>query len=144
MVEWNVSPFPHCHCLVPWKLLLICFHKKKKKKTHKNTYQFIVICRMICVCFGLMVPSSPYLGNLFSDFHVMIHALFIFCSALGWWGGGVDVCPVGPLLQGGINPRVFAWATSGIPGDSDVRRICLRCRRPGFRLWVRKIPWRRQ
>ena len=30
-------------------------------------------------------------------------------------------------------------------GGSDIwQRVCLQCRRPGFDLWVRKIPWRRE
>ena len=28
------------------------------------------------------------------------------------------------------------------PGGSKGKRICLQCRRPGFNLWVEKIPWR--
>ena len=32
----------------------------------------------------------------------------------------------------------------GFPGGSDgKKKICLQCRRPGFNLWVRNIPWRR-
>ena len=30
------------------------------------------------------------------------------------------------------------------PGGSDIRQICLQCRRPRFNPWVRKIPWRRE
>ena len=30
-------------------------------------------------------------------------------------------------------------------GGSDIwQRICLQCRRPGFKPWVRKMPWRRE
>ena len=29
-------------------------------------------------------------------------------------------------------------------GGSDSKRICLKCRRPGFDPWVRKISWRRE
>ena len=32
----------------------------------------------------------------------------------------------------------------GLPSSSDIKRICVQCRRPGFNLWVRKIPWRRE
>ena len=31
----------------------------------------------------------------------------------------------------------------GLPGGSD-SKDCLRCRRPGFDLWVGQIPWRRE
>ena len=38
--------------------------------------------------------------------------------------------------------RIFYMVTSrGFPGSSA--GICLPCRRPWFRSWVRKIPWRR-
>ena len=30
------------------------------------------------------------------------------------------------------------------PGGSDGKKICPQCRRLGFNLWVRKIPWRRE
>ena len=30
------------------------------------------------------------------------------------------------------------------PGGSDGKWSCLQCGRPGFDLWVRKIPWRRK
>ena len=32
----------------------------------------------------------------------------------------------------------------GLPRWLRWWRICLQCRRPGFNLWVRKIPWRRE
>ena len=32
----------------------------------------------------------------------------------------------------------------GFPSGSDVKRICVQCRRPGFDPWVGKIPWRRE
>ena len=32
----------------------------------------------------------------------------------------------------------------GFPRGSDGKSICLQCRRPGFNLWVGKIPWRRK
>ena len=32
----------------------------------------------------------------------------------------------------------------GFPGGSDGKSVCLQCGRPGFNLWVRKIPWRRK
>lgn len=83
MVQSKMSPLaPHCHCLVEATVNLFLYKK------NKHTYQFIVICGIIRVCFGLMAPSSRYFGNLFSDFRVMIHALSIFCSVLGWCGGG--------------------------------------------------------
>ena len=28
------------------------------------------------------------------------------------------------------------------PGGSDGKKSALKCRRPGFNLWVRKIPWK--
>jgi len=31
-----------------------------------------------------------------------------------------------------------------IPGGSDDKRICLQCKRLGFKPWVGKIPWRRE
>ena len=31
-----------------------------------------------------------------------------------------------------------------LPGGSDSKIGCLQCGRPGFNLWVRKIPWRRK
>ena len=36
------------------------------------------------------------------------------------------------------------WEIWGFPGGSDVKRICLQCRKPGFDPWVRKISWRRE
>ena len=33
---------------------------------------------------------------------------------------------------------------TGLPWRLKQCRICLRCRRPGFNPWVRKIPWRRE
>ena len=36
---------------------------------------------------------------------------------------------------------IYTW---GFPGGSDSKGICLQCRRPGFNLWVGKIPWRRE
>ena len=32
----------------------------------------------------------------------------------------------------------------GFPGGSEVKSVCLQCRRPGFNPWVEKIPWRRK
>ena len=32
----------------------------------------------------------------------------------------------------------------GFSGGSDSKKICLQFRRPGFDLWVGKIPWRRE
>jgi len=32
----------------------------------------------------------------------------------------------------------------GFPWWFRQSRICLQCRRPGFNLWVGKIPWRRE
>ena len=32
----------------------------------------------------------------------------------------------------------------GFPGDSDCKRICLQYKRPGFDLWISKMPWRRE
>jgi len=31
-----------------------------------------------------------------------------------------------------------------MPGSSIRKNICLQCSRPGFDLWVGKIPWRRK
>ena len=38
------------------------------------------------------------------------------------------------------------WAFFGIAflWDSDSKSVCLQCKRPGFYLWVWKIPWRRK
>ena len=35
------------------------------------------------------------------------------------------------------------WEFEGFP-CSSVARICMKCRRPGFDLWVGKIPWKRK
>ena len=32
----------------------------------------------------------------------------------------------------------------GFPGGLDGEESTCQCRRPGFNLWVRKIPWRRE
>ena len=43
--------------------------------------------------------------------------------------------------------KAFAICLYGdvpIPYSSVVKRICLQCRKPGFNLWVGKIPWRRK
>ena len=32
----------------------------------------------------------------------------------------------------------------GFPGGSDGKESTLKCRRPGFDPWVRKMPWRRE
>ena len=37
-------------------------------------------------------------------------------------------------------PRV----SQDFPGGSEGKSICLQCRRPGFKPWVGKIPWRRK
>ena len=40
-------------------------------------------------------------------------------------------------------PHLEAWKTAnllGFLGGSDSKRICLQCRRPRFKPWVRKIP----
>ena len=34
--------------------------------------------------------------------------------------------------------------TAQFPGGSDGKSICLQCGRPGFDLWVGKIPWKRK
>ena len=39
---------------------------------------------------------------------------------------------------------MIAFILKAFPGGSDGKSICLRCRRPGFNPWVRKIPWRRE
>ena len=46
--------------------------------------------------------------------------------------GSVSSC-INPLLT---FPRLHWWLRR--------QRICLQCRRPGFDLWVEKIPWRRE
>ena len=39
---------------------------------------------------------------------------------------------------------VLAFPKGTVPGGSDGKSVCLQCRRPGFDLWVGKIPWRRK
>ena len=45
-----------------------------------------------------------------------------------------------PLSRSDIFFPLFLW---GFPGGSDGKRICLKCRRPRFSPWVRKLPCRR-
>ena len=46
---------------------------------------------------------------------------------------GLVLCP-------GRKEHIHKW----IPLGSLVAQICLQCRRPGFKSWVGKIPWRRK
>ena len=47
---------------------------------------------------------------------------------------------------------IFSWSVRPMqpqspldfPGSSDGKGICLQCGRPGFDIWVGKIPWRRK
>ena len=43
----------------------------------------------------------------------------------------------------GLNSAASAVAL-GFPGGSEVKSVCLECRRPGFDPCIRKIPWRRK
>ena len=36
------------------------------------------------------------------------------------------------------------YSAYDFPGGSEVKSVCLECRRPGFDPWVGKIPWRRK
>ena len=36
--------------------------------------------------------------------------------------------------------NIWCW----LPFEFRQQRVCLECRRPGFDLWIRKIPWRRE
>ena len=47
-----------------------------------------------------------------------------------------------PLFGGGGNS--LCLGPYCFPGGSDVKKICLQCRRPGFSPWVGKIFWRRE
>ena len=38
----------------------------------------------------------------------------------------------------------FYMLPQGIPGGSDGKESACQCKRPGFDLWVRKMPWRRE
>ena len=51
--------------------------------------------------------------------------------------GRSDYCRFGAMDQ----DTSYMW---DLPGDSDGKRNCLRCRRPRFSPWVRTIPWRRK
>ena len=62
-----------------------------------------------------------------------------------------STCPQGQFLLESVRENLshaFPLASGALlviirfPGGSD-GRVCPQCRRPGFDLWVRKIPWRR-
>ena len=42
------------------------------------------------------------------------------------------------------NDGLYSTYSQDFPDSSVGKRICLKCRRPGFSPWVEKIPWRRE
>ena len=52
------------------------------------------------------------------------------------------------LLQQHSLKASILWCSAffmvGFLGGSDIKSVCLQCRRPGFNPWVGKIPWRRK
>ena len=58
---------------------------------------------------------------------------------------GLDFASQEEPKKGFSQKKVPPDAHSGFPGGSDGKEeSACQCRRPGFDLWVRKIPWRRE
>ena len=44
-----------------------------------------------------------------------------------------------------VNKRItLNFSSDGVPCWLRWSRVCLQCKKPGFDLWVRKIPWRKK
>ena len=50
----------------------------------------------------------------------------------------------GQSLENGFFCTVQALGNTELPWWLRRKKICLQCRRPGFKPWVGKIPWRRE
>ena len=97
------------------------------------------------------------------DYHIFIIILFTFVdimSCIDWLPKAQQCCISGlkvssfvhdsddlcvlfllMMLTRGLSILVIV---SKLPWWLRLQRLCLQCRRHGFNLWVRKVPWRRE
>ena len=83
-------------------------------------------------------------NNIVKQYHIIKNKLkkkdFPSQQPVLWWLGFNQFHIPERNLNVPAQPRV----TDGFPQWLRWWRICLQCRRPGFDLWVGKIPWRRE
>ena len=95
-----------------------------------------------------LIFDANFTFKVTKDFHDFQHSsssyfcstnlfLILHCFSLFWsWYMCMCLCVC-------LYTHKHTHILVGFPGDSVVR-ICLRCRRPRFEPWVKKIPWRRK
>ena len=103
--------------------------------------------RILNIVSSLCYTVEPFF------FFSLIHSIYTSLNLQGFPDSSVgkeSVCSAGDLgsIPGsgrfageGIGyPLQYSWASLWL----SWQRICLQCGRPGFDLWVGKIPWRRE